>query len=646
MRVNAFSKKVAIGTIFCLLLASCTKEVFEPKTDPVTDPDPVPTPVIPGDSIFDFSMESVYDLNIKYDVPEGSVVKFYVYTENPLSVSEYGSISLKEGVSPVEAGFLDETGAYQHKIKLSSITDKLYIYTNYPSLPTLMTASVNGKTISDPVPVDLSEMVTTKSFRGATSLGGKLKDLHTLGRWDANGRPDYLLSEKIPISGEILNTINRILPDPNPTSEIGKYLIEGDIHVTENAHVNLYMISAVTSARSAFGYYCYPTGNPPKDVKEVKDIALIFPLAYVSENSLQRGEGISLHYYENGVDKGTEFPAGVSIGWVIYNNAFKDNNKLQNYAGSPMFSTSTLNKNKQKFMATFQVNGFVIMGFEDWTSTPRDYNDLVFHVESDPVDAITDEIPEVKPDEPKDQTVSVEYKGLLAYEDLWPRQGDFDMNDVIIRYNSKVTLNQKNQIVKLEDTYKLLWSGASIHNGFSYQLPGVSRTDIGVEGGTLDKSQRTAVIRVFDDALAENGNNSSTPEYTITTTFFGDGYEKDPSLLPPYNPFITTGTQDKEVHLTLYPPTEKAKKEYFGKDDDKSEYENGIYYVTYSTQNGQQMPYAIHIPGEVADFVVPAESKSIDSYYPGFLKWIETKGEQDKDWYLHPVGQNPEIPVE
>ena len=58
------------------------------------------------------------------------------------------------------------------------------------------------------------------------------------------------------------------------------------------------------------------------------------------------------------------------------------------------------------------------------------------------------------------------------------------------------------------------------------------------------------------------------------------------------------------------------------------------------------MPFAIHIPGSVEDFVVPAESKSIDSYYPGFLNWIQTQGEESKDWYLHPADENPKIPVE
>ena len=75
-------------------------------------------------------------------------------------------------------------------------------------------------------------------------------------------------------------------------------------------------------------------------------------------------------------------------------------------------------------MASFQINGFVVIGFEDWTNQLKDYNDLVFHIEADPVDAITDNIPEVKPEPPVTGTATVDYEGLLAFEDLWPRQGD------------------------------------------------------------------------------------------------------------------------------------------------------------------------------------------------------------------------------
>lgn len=97
----------------------------------------------------------------------------FVYAENPLSIDEYGNIILKEEVKWVDAGFTDLTGAYLEKIKISTMTDKLYIYTSFPSLPMLMVATINGKSISDPEEVDLTSKVETKSvLRGATSLSG------------------------------------------------------------------------------------------------------------------------------------------------------------------------------------------------------------------------------------------------------------------------------------------------------------------------------------------------------------------------------------------------------------------------------------------------------------------------------------------
>ena len=60
MKRGKIGEKIAIGAFVCLLLAGCTTDVYEPKPDP----DPKPTPEIPKDSIFDFSMESTYDLTV------------------------------------------------------------------------------------------------------------------------------------------------------------------------------------------------------------------------------------------------------------------------------------------------------------------------------------------------------------------------------------------------------------------------------------------------------------------------------------------------------------------------------------------------------------------------------------------------------
>lgn len=72
--------------------------------------------------------------------------------------------------------------------------------------------------------------------------------------------------------------------------------------------------------------------------------------------------------------------------------------------------------------------------------TDENFSDVVITLKSNPVDAITD-IPVTNPDEDK---TSIDFlKGTYAFEDLWPSQGDYDMNDVVVRYNYGSTFDEK-----------------------------------------------------------------------------------------------------------------------------------------------------------------------------------------------------------
>ena len=42
----------------------------------------------------------------------------------------------------------------------------------------------------------------------------------------------------------------------------------------------------------------------------------------------------------------------------------------------------------------------------------------------------------------------VTYRGILTFEDVWPYRGDFDMNDVVVKYVSVVGYNSKNEVVQ------------------------------------------------------------------------------------------------------------------------------------------------------------------------------------------------------
>ena len=90
-------------------------------------------------------------------------------------------------------------------------------------------------------------------------------------------------------------------------------------------------------------------------------------------------------------------------------------------------------------------SGKTILGAEDGVN--QSYCDLLFYVDATPGSSIDDperpSIPdegdkeEPKPDEDENVT------GTLAFEDIWPSGGDYDMNDVIVEYERKSLFRQK-----------------------------------------------------------------------------------------------------------------------------------------------------------------------------------------------------------
>jgi LruC domain-containing protein len=68
--------------------------------------------------------------------------------------------------------------------------------------------------------------------------------------------------------------------------------------------------------------------------------------------------------------------------------------------------------------------------------------------------------------------------GTLAYEDLWPAKGDYDFNDLLMRYKSREILNAKREVVDLELDFRLAATGAGHRNGFAINLPGIAKNTV------------------------------------------------------------------------------------------------------------------------------------------------------------------------
>ncbi len=626
-----------LTTLLCSImiaftLASCQQDAYNPDNGKGDESTP---------NTFPFETTSSIQLNVKYDVPEGYKVLFEVYLEDPFVLDQDGQAVKRTDINPVIIRMTDDNGAYNGKEVITADRgDEVYIYTSYIGVPGLFKTTINNNVVNADINYESISKTAPQTRAYTTAPAG----YYTLGTWDDKGRPNYLDTEgELSLSESILNTINNTLKEGKYCPDKYRQSIDFKVNDPQNrsAEVSVRFIGGTSSAASTFGYYCYKEGASLDDIKAAKKY-IVFPNTFTASNTwkkpvaLKSGNSVKLHYIdENGVDQGTEFPNGTRIGWFLINNRFMNPKEEKTF-----YSTTALNSDKRTHTAAFRINDFVVLSFEDW-NTDSDYNDVMFNVWSNPIEAIAPEVPEVpqeKPDE-GDQSVaySMTYNGIVAFEDNWPAKGDYDLNDVIVKYNSVMKFNTKNEVLNTEDTFTALWSGATYKNGFAYQL-NTDRSNVTTEftenpststAQGLDKDIAKATVNVFVNALDETGNNTKTSTYKIKNTF-KTPVDHEVFGVAPYNPFIfihsNLEASRNEVHLINHAPTEKVNKELLHTSNDLSDPANGLYYVA-----AESYPFAIHLID--AENFSTTERISIDQSYPKFTNWAKSGGKEDKDWY-------------
>ncbi|WP_187388293.1 LruC domain-containing protein [Seonamhaeicola marinus] len=222
--------------------------------------------------------------------------------------------------------------------------------------------------------------------------------------------------------------------------------------------------------------------------------------------------------------------------------------------------------------------------------------------------------------------------GTLAFEDLWPSTGDYDFNDVALKYKCIAILNSQNLAVQVDFIYTVKANGAGFNNGFGIELENVSPSLVESVSGTAlqegyvnvsangtESGQDNAVVILFDNARAMLGTETTVSiEFTqpIDTGTLG---------VAPFNPFlIINGNREKEVHLPFRSPTtlgDNIAEEVTGPANKDT---NG----DYVTNTG--LPWAINV---VHDFKVPKEKVSVKNAYNFFAQWATSGGGVYTDWY-------------
>ncbi len=244
--------------------------------------------------------------------------------------------------------------------------------------------------------------------------------------------------------------------------------------------------------------------------------------------------------------------------------------------------------------------------------------------------------------------------GTVAFEDLWPAYGDYDMNDLVMNFNYKTVTNADNKVVDIIVRYKIKAAGAQMNNGFGIIINTAPSNIASVTGCikvgtavTIDPkgyeaghTNETVIIPVdaINTLLGANivntvhgGNTIETVEQTVTVHFsnpqanIGDA---------PYNPFIFVNQErGKEIHLKDQPPSELVNPVYFDTWADASNIPQGKYYRSISG-----LCWAIEIP---IDWSYPQELVDIVQTYLHFADWAQSNGTTYQDWYvLQPGYQN------
>ncbi len=497
-----------------------------------------------------------------------------------------------------------------------------------------------------------------------------------MGDYTSWGVPRYL-APRDQITNQLMNDINNALPEHQPVPTYHpEYLYDvnrQNLTLIEDADVWMTFVSEGAGYTNALGYYTYHRDFPPQTIDDIEECFIIFP------NASRRNSGGKLKPGHK-VHLGT-FTAETVIGWVLLRDGWNQTSQTVGMGAGPIFSDKILNPESNEDYTQHVVllhnegEDTFVVSFEDLIRPggDNDFNDAIFYATVDPVNAVEtinfpplysdptdtdgDGIEDGIDEYPEDPELafnnyysSLDHYGTLAFEDLWPSKGDYDFNDLVIDYNFNRITNAVNDVVKLEAKFVVRAIGASFHNGFGFEMEGLSPSDIEyITGQNLlhniiatnangtELGQTNATVIVFDDAWDHGHGNTKvgqefvTPDTMSLTIKLSSPMDVADFGLAPFNPFIFVNEErGREIHLANRQPTDLADPSYFGQYSDNSNPETGRYYKTESN-----LPFALNIASKL-DYAI--EKAAINTAHLRFLEWVESSGANYPDWYMNMGG--------
>lgn len=646
----------ALIIVLFLLLTACDKKMSQENDIfiPVTD-------LTVSDS-FDWSTSRDISINLEVynnvNQPISNIV-FQVYDKSP-SLSD-AQLMFK--------GMTDDQG------KLSATIN----------LPTRL-SKVTVVGYMEAIEVTITNNAINHTYGGTYTSTGKGQMLPPKGSKDYVFLPGFTFNNQgVPstppmthdaVPAAFMQTIAENFPESQDIRTTHPEYFQGNpmslLKVDQAADIWITFLYERAAYRNAFGYYIYDQNTTINSVADLGPLTIIFPNASEQNQGggLQAGDKIHIG----------AVPGGKYVGYFVIANGWISGSNVGSGYGR-YFANSALNPETspgsqqhiiqtQLWSAEFQS---LVLGVEDLNRdahTDNDFNDVVFGVKASPWSAIDltgvppivrgtdtdgDGVVDTDDDYPSDPlrafdnyTPGENTWGSLAFEDLWPAFGDYDLNDMVIDYRINQVTNAQNRVKDIKCNWRLRAVGASFNNGFAFELPFAADKIASVTSNhnlwTLESGGTKAVVRVFNNTFdlipqvqghfinTEIGQPYITP-VLITTDIVLNTPQNINEFIhsAPYNPFIfVKGVRSHEVHMKDYAPTDLMNVSLFGTGNDDSNPTENRYYTSRNN-----LPWAFNIASE---FAYPSERSMITRAYLKFAPWAQSNGNSYPDWYLDNPG--------
>jgi len=617
----------------------------------------------PGAEINTSNFSTIRKVQVEIDYSNSeSRVPFSIYDGNPLIEGENTTI-LKENVQALDGAWTDEQGKFTATVELPAYVSNVYIVSTSP----FARQAIPGKIVNGVLKVsDTDEQLTTRaSYRESTRFDrNRFNNLGwntNLGSFDdRSGVIDYAYKgndPKLTLSksemNELRTTVSKVLNTLGSCPE--EYRTQADLYVEEDeTAVVLTALRGWTCWNSSLGYYYYRYDQAPASLKDVKVYA-VFPNTQMTWNNgslqaspqgIKEGTAVQLKYFDDPeYPKGKNFPKGYYIGFILACNAWNTYFTGFNsytltegfYASSTKGFSTKVNSGIDVRTAMFKdKNSNIAIAFEDFMDD-QNFTDVVFSLKANP------EITNVPPVD-EDLNTTIEKTGVYAFEDEWPKAGDYDMNDVLVQYTYQKVFNIFNEILSESFTFKTLYNKSTVFtNGLGFILSNEGNAqsieyfirkenekDFTVASGA-DKFTRESNAIILTDNVKTNPN----AEYKVTFKYGDKNSNKKQETS--IDAFIYRPSKEGnrlEVHCPMKKPTSKVDTSLFGQYEDCSKPNEGIYYVS----NQENIyPFAFYLSNANANDIAELknfdknEKKSISEIYPKFIDWA--KYGTNADWY-------------